>query len=129
RLCSLATRMAAKRSAGRPTGLLARAVARSAGVAGTTDRSSATGGAEVSGSARAAAIRSQTERAVGRSEPARRSDTVHDVAGSLQGVAAALHGSGRHSCRHSDSEPKSGRARAPDWILRQHLAAAHKVER
>ena len=103
-LCSVAARVAAGRSAGRATGILAPTVSGSTGSAGVADGSSATGAAESSRGASAFPTGSGVDGRLEAVEPARRSDAVHDVAGRLAVTAGALQPAGGRGGGHSGSE-------------------------
>ena len=63
---------------------------------------------------------------VARSQPWRGRHAVHDAAGGLQGVAAALHGPGGSHRRHPGRRAQSTRGRAPHGVLRQYARPAHR---
>ena len=88
-------------------------LARRAWGAGVADGPAATDSAELSWGHICSGDFVQPERAVEATEPARRSDVVHDVAGGLQGIAVALHGTSGDRGGNAGGEPAtagSGRA-------------------
>src|SRR5207244_7744380 len=92
--------------------------------AGAAHGSSATSTAESSRGAPAVATIGGVDGGLEATEPARRSDAVHDVAGGLAVAAGALQPAAGRGSWESGSEPDAVGSGRADRVLREHAGAA-----